>query len=80
MYTYQPKSWSQQAREMCDLEVWSVNNGWQTIKGAMRFFSMSYRHPLIRNRAAKRFGRMLRAGKVHNNLTTYYEHFPEEQK
>ena len=78
MYTYHPDSWSQQARKMADDEVWCINNGWQTIEGATRFFSTSYRHPLIRGRAAKRFGRLLRAGKVHEHLDEYRKHFSLE--
>lgn len=79
MNTYHPKSWSQQAREMSNSEIWSVNNGWQTIEGAIRFFSTSYRHPLIRERAAKHFGRMIRAGKVHENLEAYYKNYSLER-
>lgn len=79
MYTWHPESWSQQARRMCDDEIWSVNNGWSTIEGAIHFFSNSYRAPIIRHRAAKRFGRYVRAGKVKNNLEEYYKHFPDEK-
>ena len=77
-YTYHPKSWSQQAREMCNNEIASIECGYNTIEGARRFFSRSYRAPIIRQRAAKRFGRMVRTGKVHENMEEYYKHFPEE--
>ena len=78
MKTWRPESWSQQARNMCDNEIWCVNNGWSTIAGARHLFSNSYRAPIIRQRAAKRFGRYVRAGKVKNNWEEYYKHFPEE--
>lgn len=75
---YKPQSWSQQAREMSDMIIQQVNSGWRTIADAHKFFQNSYRHPLIRGRAAKRFGRKLREGKVHENLEVYYQHFPDE--
>ena len=80
MRIYHPDSWSQQAREMSNKKIWSVNNGWETIEGAIKFFSTSYRHSLIRNRAAKHFGRQVRTGKVHNNMEVYYKHYPNERK
>lgn len=64
MKTYRPKSWSQQAREMCNEQVWQIKAGFQTVEGATEFFSNSYRPEIITGRAAKRFGRMLKAGKV----------------
>jgi len=64
MRTFRPKSWSEQAREMCDEQIMWIHTGWQTIEDAKKFFSNSYRHPLITNRAAKRFGRLLRKGKI----------------
>ncbi len=79
MRNYHPQSWSQQARIMSIHQVESINAGWQTIAGAMKLFQKSYRHPLIRERAAKHFGRMLRTGKVHENLEEYYKHFPKER-
>lgn len=80
MYTYHPKSWSQQAREMSYQAIESIEAGWNTIETTRKYFSNSYRHPLIRNRAAKHFGRMVRAGKVHEDLEKFYKHFPEERK
>ena len=74
MRTYHPKSWSQQAREMCDRQVAQINAGWSTIENATKFFSNSYRHHLIRERAAKRFGRLCRQGKVHEDLDAYRSH------
>ena len=78
MRTYHPESWSQQAREMCDKQVRQINSGWQTIDGTVKFFSQSYRAEIIRCRAAKRFGRMVRAGKVHEDLEAYYHRFYED--
>ena len=77
MYTYHPKSWSQQARALSDAKIESVKSGWCTIEKAREFFRNSYRHPLIRLRAAKRFERWVRAGKVKENLEEYRKHFPE---
>ena len=79
MKTWHPESWSQQARNMSNNMIESVNVGYETIEGAIHFFSHSYRAPLIRHRAAKRFGRKVREGKVHENLVEYYKHFPEER-
>ena len=62
---YRPKSWSQQAREMADKRIQYVNSGIESINHAIYFFNTSYRHSRIRIRAAKRFGRAVRAGKVH---------------
>ena len=64
---YRPKSWSQQAREMADRRIQYVNTGTECIDQAIYFFNISYRHPRIRLRAAKRFGRAVRAGKVHEH-------------
>ena len=61
---YRPRSWSQQAREKCDQHVWFVNNGIETIQEAVEFFGNSYRAPIITMRAAKRFGRLRRQGKI----------------
>lgn len=79
MRNYYPQSWSQQARNMSNSEIQSINAGWSTIRGTLRFFSNSYRHPLIRQRAAKHFGRKRREGKVRENMAEYYKHYPEER-
>lgn len=76
--TYHAKSWSRQAREICDGQIMNIEDGWQTINGAIKFFSESYRADIIRYRAAKRFGRMVRAGKVHENPELFSQHFPNE--
>ena len=67
MRTWRPESWSQQARNMSDGVIRNVNNGYWSIDEAVRFFQVSYRHPLIRMRAAKRFGYYLKHGKIHES-------------
>lgn len=64
MRTYRPKSWSAQARELCNKQVESIAYGYQTIEGAITFFATSYRAPIIRYRAVTRFMRLVKAGKV----------------
>ena len=64
MRAYRPASWSEQARRMGDRMIGYVNGGSMCLEQVSRFFNMSYRHPRIVYRAAKRFGRALRAGKV----------------
>ena len=64
-HNYHPESWSEQAREMSNQVAANVNSGTWTIKEGREFFQHSYRHSLIRNRAAKHFGRLVRKGKVH---------------
>jgi len=66
MKNYHPKSWSQQARELCDKVVFNVNHGHWSIERATEFFSFgSCRHWRVRSRAAKRFGYLVRAHKVY---------------
>lgn len=64
MKNYRPKSWSQSAREMCDLQVSQVKAKEETIEEAIYFFNISYRADIIRYRAAKRFGKKRREGRV----------------
>lgn len=64
-HNYHPESWSKQARALANAQVVSVELGYCTIKEVRDWFRKSYRHPLIVNRAAKRFGRLVRSGKVH---------------
>lgn len=75
-YTWHPKSWSQQAREKADATYhnYIVGNCTYTIwlidtfdraeiggeAGAVRSLAASYRAPIIRYRAAKRLGRLIR--------------------
>lgn len=75
MKRYQSKSWSQSAREMCTRQIQMIEAGCQTIDGATRFFSISYRHPRIRYRAAKRFGRLNKMNKIKENLELYNSRF-----
>ena len=65
MRAWHPKSWSQQAREMSDRIIHNVNSGGWCFAQAERFLRKSYRPQLILLRAAKRYGRAVRAGKVH---------------
>lgn len=77
--TYHPKSWSQQARIMADKifnqviyytykhpEEWTYEDTPE--KWAIEVFQISYRHPLIRQRAAARYGRLLREYKKKKNI------------
>lgn len=80
MKKWRPLSWSQQARRMCDLQVTYVNNGNALIEDALLLFSTSYRAPIIRDRAAKRFGRLMRAGKVKENIREYIKNYPMTAK
>ena len=61
---WHPRSWSVQARGLSDTVAYNVIDGSWTLADATAFFQRSYRHPLIVNRAAKRFGRLVRSGKV----------------
>lgn len=58
--TYHAKSWSKQAQEMCNNQIKMVKAGYIAKEEAIRFFANSYRHPLIRQRAAKSFGKKMR--------------------
>lgn len=63
---WRPKSYSQQAREMCNKALfyyYSKEYPEYGEKEAVEFFQNSYRDPLIRARTAKRFGRIVRKGK-----------------
>ena len=65
---------------MCDLQVAYVNSGNALIEDTLRFFSTSYRAPIITGRAAKRFGRLMRAGKVKENIGEYIKNYPLDAK
>jgi hypothetical protein len=77
--TYHPESWSQQARAIADSifnqviyytyeypERWTDKDTPE--KWATEFFQTYYRHPLIRQRAAARYGRLLREYKKKKNI------------
>lgn len=59
MRAYRPKSWSAQAREMADRQIYYTLKSGNPVY-SLRFFSNSYRADIIRHRAAKRFGRAMR--------------------
>lgn len=65
MRTYHPESWSVQARKLADKIYNQLGEGEckYSLKEAENFFSNSYRPPLIRQRAVKRFGRLVRRNK-----------------
>lgn len=71
MKKFKPKSWSESARNMCEEQVSEVNTGWATIETATKFFHNSYRADIIKRRAAKMFGKAVKAGKVHENVELY---------
>jgi hypothetical protein len=53
-------SWSMRARKMCYNQLGQYLCGEKTKQECIEFFSTSYRAPIIRIRAAKKFGKMLR--------------------
>lgn len=55
MRTWHPKSWSAQARELADRFLM-----WEDKEDALKSLENSYRHPLIRQRAIKRFIRKIK--------------------
>ena len=80
MKTWRPASWSQQAREMCNKQIEYINSGHAFIEDALHLFSNSYRASIITGRAAKRFGRLMRAGKVKENMEEYIKNYPLDAK
>lgn len=68
MVRYKPDSWTAQAREMANSQIEAINYCDATIFHATQLFSHSYRHWRIRYRAAKRFGRELRLGHIHETV------------
>lgn len=71
MRNFHPESWSAQARELGDKAINNVNSGYWSEEQAKRFFNLSYRAPLIRYRAAKRYCRAVRTGKVQESLVAF---------
>ena len=53
-----------QARRLANQIILNVEFGYISIDEGMSWFDKSYRAPIIRHRAAKRFGRQVRNGKV----------------
>lgn len=69
---YYPASWSEKARNLCDCQINLINLGLETKAGAMRVFSsVEVGSEIVRNRAVKRFRRMQKKGKVHENLKLF---------
>ena len=63
MKTWHPDSWSKQARELANTIYIQYIEGSRSLEDSVNFFSNSYRSPLERRRAAKRFGRLRRRNK-----------------
>ena len=68
MRRYHPRSWSESARYLCDRQVGFIKMGYATIDSVKSFFGVSYRAPIIRVRAAKRFSRLVKSGKVKQGI------------
>ena len=68
MRTFHPKSYSQQARRLCDSLYNTIVKGLVAEESAVEFLHESYRHSLVRHRAAKRLGRKLRTTKNINEV------------
>lgn len=61
MRNYYPyNSYSKKARALSDYKIELLEANLTTVQAVTRFFRASYRHKLIKRRAAKRFGRYLR--------------------
>lgn len=68
MRSYRPASWSTQARLMCDKQLYYIAKGTKTIEEGAETIRNSYRHPLIKQRAIKRFGRKVKNNDFNYNL------------
>lgn len=68
-------SWSDRAREIADMQAEYVNSGWATISDVIKLLNNLEENPLIKNKAAKRFGKLVRAGKVIENIELYNSRF-----
>ena len=62
MRSYRPASYSQQARKLCDKQILYIKSGLTTIEEAEEILFNTYRSPLVKQRAIKRFGRKIRKG------------------
>ena len=62
MKTYRPTSYSQQARKLCDKQILYIKSNLTTIEEAEEILFNTYRSPLVKQRAIKRFGRKIRKG------------------
>ena len=68
-------SWSKNARKIVDMQMEYVNDGWALIHEVENFISTMEENPIIKQRVAKRFGRMVRSGKVKDNIDLYNYHY-----
>lgn len=68
-------SWSKNARKIADMQVEYVNDGWALIHEVENFIPTMEENPIIKQRVAKRFGRMVRSGKVKDNIDLYNYHY-----
>jgi hypothetical protein len=68
---YYPASWSQRARNLCDNQIDLINYGLETEAGALRFFSGALVPEIVKNRAVKRFRRMRKKGRIHEDLKLF---------
>ena len=79
MRTWHPASYSEQARELCDKWVEGVNEGWLLLDEVLYKVRASYRQPLVKERAWRRFNRLVRAGKVHENFELYTQRHSNDE-
>lgn len=68
---YYPASWSNRARIICDNQINLINYGLETEAGALRFFIGASVLEIVKNRAVKRFRRMRKKGKIHEDLELF---------
>jgi hypothetical protein len=68
---YYPASWSQRVRKLCDRQINLINHGLETEAGALRFFIGASVPEIVKNRAVKRFRRMRKKGKIHEDLKLF---------
>ena len=79
MRTWHPASYSEQAREMSNNWIEAVNEGYLLIDEVLYKVRVSYRQPLVKERAYRRFLRYVRAGKVKENFELYQQHYPNSE-
>lgn len=74
------KSWSELAREMCNKQIEQIKVGHALVSDAEYLFSNSLRYKTIVYRAAKRFGKLKKAGLIKENIEEYIKNYPLEAK
>ena len=62
MRRYKPASYSQQARKLCDKQILYIKSNLTTIKEAKEILFNTYRSPIVKQRAIKRFRKKIRKG------------------